>query len=180
MLRGLTDFRVVKITTLKLSKSLIISVLWVAPLGGLTCSHHSNQVFPLWSRVIPLWNRVTSPLKVLLPQNPGGLLPLCPFYHTSEGPPATESELPYKNPSCSTSEVVCSYFCNRVVSPLRVLLPLYPCNPTSEGASATEFWPFYHRIRTVTQEPESFYIRNPNCHTGTRAIPHQKSSYPTT
>ena len=31
-LRGLTDFRVVKITTLKSSKSLIISVLWVAPL----------------------------------------------------------------------------------------------------------------------------------------------------
>ena len=32
MLKGLTDFRVVKITTLKSSKSLIISVLWVAPL----------------------------------------------------------------------------------------------------------------------------------------------------
>ena len=131
MLRVLTDFRVMKITALKSSKSLIISVLWVAPLGGLTCSHHSNQVFPLWSRVIPLWNRVTSPLKVLLPQNPGGLLPLCPFYHTSE------------------------------------------------GASAAEFGPFYHRIRTVTQEPESFYIRNPICptsesdlfHIRNRAIP---------
>ena len=32
MLRGLTDFRVVKIATLKSNKSLIISVLWVAPL----------------------------------------------------------------------------------------------------------------------------------------------------
>ena len=69
ILRGLTDFRVVKITTLKSSKSLIISVLQVAPLWKLTCSHHSNQVVPLWSWVIPLWNRATPPLRALLPPN---------------------------------------------------------------------------------------------------------------
>ena len=70
ILRGLTDFRVVKTTTLKSSKSLIISVLWAAPLWDLTCSHHSNQVVPLWSWVIPLWNRATPPLRALLPPNP--------------------------------------------------------------------------------------------------------------
>lgn len=84
---------------------------------------------------------------------------------TSEGLSTTESELPHRNPICSSSGVVCSYFCNRVVPPLRVLLPLYPCYPTSEGAPATESWPFYHRIRSVTQEPESFHIRNPICPT---------------
>ena len=39
---------------------------------------------------------------------------------------------------------------NRATPPLMVLLPLYPFYPTSEGALATEFGPFYHRIRTVT------------------------------
>ena len=102
------------------------------------------------SWVIPLRNRVTTPLKVLLPLNPS--------------PSTTESELPHRNPSCSTSGVGCSYLCNRVVSPLMVLLPLYPCCPTSEGAPATESGPFYHQIRTATQEPELFHIRN-------RAIP---------
>ncbi len=70
--------------------------------------------------------------------------------------------LPQLKSGGSTSGVGCSYLCNRVVPPLMVLLPLYP---TSEVAPATEFGTFYHRIRTATQEPESFHIRNPICPT---------------
>ena len=62
---------------------------------------------------------------------------------------------------------------NRATSPLRVLLPLQSSGstsdgpstsasvlPTSEGALATESGPFYHRIRTSTQEFELFHIRS--------------------
>ena len=88
---------------------------------------------------------------MLLPQNPG--------------PSTTESELSHRNPSRSTSGIGCSYLCNRVVPPLMVLLPLHPFYPTSEGAPAAESGPFNHRIRTATQEPELFHIRNPICST---------------
>ena len=73
MLRGLTDFRVVKITTLKSSKSLIISVLWVAPLR---------------SAVLPSLKSGGSTLESCYPT-----LQSC--YSTSEGPSATVSVLPH-------------------------------------------------------------------------------------
>ena len=90
MLRDLTDFRVVKITTLKSSKSLIISVLWVAPLrsavlpslksGGSTLeSGYPTQesCYPT-SEGAPVTEFgsfyhcicATPPLRVLLPPNP--------------------------------------------------------------------------------------------------------------
>ena len=94
---------------------------------------------------------------MLLPQNPG--------------PSTTESELSHRNPSRSTSGIGCSYLCNRVVPPLRVLLPLYPFYLTSEGAPATEFGHFYHRIRTVTQEPELFHSGVGLSHLWNRATP---------
>ena len=64
-----------KIITLKSSKSLTISVLWVAPLGGLTCSHHSNQVFP---------------------HQESGYPTLESCYPTSEGPSTSVSVLPHR------------------------------------------------------------------------------------
>ena len=123
MLRGLTDFRVVKITTLKSSKSLIISVLWVAPLR---------------SAVLPPFKSGGSTLESDYPSQES-------CHPTSDDPSATVSVLPHRlrcschrirvllppNPSRSTSGVGCSYFCNRVVPPLRVLLPLYPFYPTA-------------------------------------------------
>ncbi len=93
---------------------------------------------------------------------------------TSEGLSTTESELPHRNPICSTSGVGYSYLCNRVVPPLRVLLPLYLCYPTSEGAPATESGSFYLCIR-ATPPLRVLLPPNPNCHTGTRVVPHQES-----
>ena len=126
-----------------------------------------------------LGSDVLPPLKSGVSTLESGYPSLESCYPTTDGPSTTESELPYKNPSCSTSEVVCSYFCNRVVSPLRVLLPLYPFYSTAEGTPVTESETFYHRIRTATQEPELFHIRNPLCptsesdlfHLRNRAIP---------
>ena len=117
ILRGLTDFRVVKITTLKSSKSLIISVLRVAPLYDLTCFHHSNHVLPLMSRVVP-------PPRILLPLNP--------CYLTSDGAHATEFECFYHqirtttppNPSCFSSGI-------RTTPNLRAVPPPNPICPTT-------------------------------------------------
>jgi len=164
MLRDLTDFRVVKITTLKSSKSLIISVLWVAPLrsavlpplksGGSTL----ESGYPTSGIVLPpplmiLCIRATPPLRALLPLNPN-----C---HTET------RVVQHKNPSCSTSGVGCSYFCNRVVSPLRALPPPNPnCHtgtrvvphqesgaPTSQSSGSTSKGP-------STTDPELFHIRS--------------------
>ena len=172
MLRGITDFRVMKITTLKSNKSLIISVLLVAPLR---------------SAVLPPFKSGGSTLE-------SGYHTLESCYSTSEGPSTTESELSHRNPSCSTSGVGCSYLCNRVVPPLMILLPLYQFCPTAEGAPATESGYFYHCIR-ATPPLRTLLPPNPNCHTGPRVVlhqdpelfhlrprvvPHQESGCPTT
>ncbi len=121
--------------------------------SGIGCSYLCNRAVPPLMVLLPL-HPFYPPLKVLLPQNPG--------------PSTTESELLHRNSSCSTSEVVCSYFCNRVVPPLKVLLPqnlraLLPPNPNC------------HTENRVVPHQESDLS-----HHRTRVVPHQESSYPTT
>ena len=52
--------------------------------------------------------------------------------------------------------------------------------PTSEGAPATESGPFNHRIRTATQEPELFHIRNLICSTTESELSHRNPICSTT
>ena len=110
--------------------------------SGIGCSYLCNRAVPPLMVLLPL-HPFYPPLKVLLPQNPG--------------PSTTESELLHRNSSCSTSEVVCSYFCNRVVPPLKVLLP------QNLGPSATESELPHRNPSRSTSGIRSVPPPNPSC-----------------